>query len=116
MERTLARARSDVSQSESANPRNSRLGAWSVLAVLLLLLMAAVVIGYLGWTISDADVPTSGYVAMALGVVFSLAVGVGLMALIFYSSRKGYDEPAVLIQYPDGDHEEVRNTPTQNGS
>jgi hypothetical protein len=25
---------------------------------------------------------------MALGVLFSLAVGIGLMALIFYSSRK----------------------------
>jgi hypothetical protein len=33
-----------------------------------------------------------------LGVIFSLAVGVGLMVLIFYSSRMGYDEPAVLIQ------------------
>ena len=36
--------------------------------------------------------PTSGYVAMALGVVFSLVVGIGLMALVFYSSRHGYDE------------------------
>jgi hypothetical protein len=33
-----------------------------------------------------------GYVAMILGVVFSLAVGCGLMALMFYSSRHGYDE------------------------
>jgi hypothetical protein len=31
--------------------------------------------------------------AMALGVLFTIAVGVGLMALIFYSSRSGYDEP-----------------------
>ena len=28
---------------------------------------------------------------MALGVVFSLVVGCGLMALVFYSSRSGYD-------------------------
>lgn len=34
---------------------------------------------------------------MALGMVFSLLVGVGLMALVFYSSRAGYDEPAKLI-------------------
>lgn len=115
MERTLAQARSDVSQSGTANPHN-RVARWSVVAVLLLMLMAAGVIGYLGWTISDADVPTSGYVAMALGVIFSLAVGVGLMALVFYSSRKGYDEPAVLIQDPDVDREEVRSTPPENGS
>ncbi len=38
---------------------------------------------------------------MALGVLASLGVGFGLMALIFYSSRKGYDEPPVLI-LPDG--------------
>jgi hypothetical protein len=34
---------------------------------------------------------------MALGVLLSLGVGFGLMALLFYSSRKGYDEPPVLI-------------------
>ena len=37
--------------------------------------------------------PVSLYIPMALGVVFSLVVGIGLMALMFYSSRKGYDEP-----------------------
>jgi hypothetical protein len=30
---------------------------------------------------------------LALDVVFSLVVGIGLMALLFYSSRHGYDEP-----------------------
>jgi hypothetical protein len=33
-----------------------------------------------------------GYMAMILGVVFSLGIGCGLMALMFYSSRHGYDE------------------------
>jgi hypothetical protein len=42
-------------------------------------------------------VPTAGFVALTLGVLFSLVVGVGLMALVFYSSRKGYDEPATLM-------------------
>ena len=31
--------------------------------------------------------------AMILGIVFSLVIGCGLMALMFYSSRHGYDEP-----------------------
>jgi hypothetical protein len=39
-------------------------------------------------------IPTSGTVAMWLGIGFSLVVGIGLMGLVFYSSRKGYDEPA----------------------
>jgi hypothetical protein len=34
-----------------------------------------------------------GYIAMILGIVFSLAIGCGLMALMFDSSRHGYDEP-----------------------
>jgi hypothetical protein len=38
---------------------------------------------------------------MAVGVIFSLAVGFGLMALIFYSSREGYDQPPVLIVSKD---------------
>jgi len=27
-------------------------------------------------------------------VLFSVVIGIGLMALMFYSSRSGYDEPA----------------------
>ena len=74
----------------------SRMGAgnWTILIVLLSLLAATLVVVYFGWIYAkDADVPTSGYVAMATGVVFSLGVGFGLMALVFYSSRRGYDEP-----------------------
>jgi hypothetical protein len=82
------------------------IGSWTVLIVLVLLLAGSFVIVYLGWTLgSGTDVPASGYVAMALGVVVSLGVGFGLMALIFYSSRKGYDEPPVLIS-PGGDENE----------
>jgi hypothetical protein len=86
---------------------SSRMGAgsWTILIVLFSLLAATSVIVYLGWTLaSDADVPASGYVAMVLGVIVSLAVGFGLMSLIFYSSRKGYDEPPVIIS-PQNDFE-----------
>ncbi|HXX09668.1 MAG TPA: hypothetical protein VEJ43_16560 [Pseudolabrys sp.] len=40
------------------------------------------------------EIPLYGYVAIAGGVLFSLLVGGGLMALVFYSSRHGYDEDA----------------------
>ena len=80
--------------------RHGSLTTWSVIAMLTAFLVAAAVVGYLGWTSIDTSVPTSGYVAMALGVIFSLVVGVGLMTLIFYSSRKGYDEPVLLIHEP----------------
>lgn len=45
------------------------------------------------WTHLGGDpVPGYGYVAIAGGVVVSLLVGGGLMTLVFYSSRHGYDD------------------------
>ena len=86
-------------------------GSWIILIVLLLLLVATGAVIYFGWTLANGtDVPTSGYAAMAFGVIISLAVGFGLMALLFYSSRKGYDEPPVLIA-PEDDSAESRNAP-----
>jgi hypothetical protein len=89
---------------------SSRLGvgSWTLLIVLVALLAGTFVVVYVGWSLAKGtDVPPSGYVAMALGVLASLGVGFGLMALIFYSSRKGYDEPPVLI-LPDGDGDKSR--------
>jgi hypothetical protein len=93
--------------STTSAPPRSRIGTSIVLAVLVLLLVAAAVIGYLGWTSTDTSVPISGYIAMAFGVIFSLAVGIGLMALLFYSSRAGYDEPAVLIEEPEDERDDA---------
>lgn len=43
-----------------------------------------------------APPPAEGYTALALGAGFSIMVGFALMALVFYSSRYGYDEPPRL--------------------
>ena len=91
--------------------QDSKLARWLVGAVLCAILVAACVLGYLGWTSTDTSVPASGYVALVLGVVFSLVVGVGLMALVFYSSRKGYDEPVVLIREPESDPDDGHSGP-----
>lgn len=72
------------------------------------MLLAACILGYLGWTGTDTSVPASGYVALVLGVVFSLVVGAGLMAVLFYSSRNGYDEPVVLIPEPESGQDDGR--------
>ena len=101
------------SDTEPSGARQNTVGAWVVVGVLSAFLVAAGIIGYIGWTDTDTDVPASGYIAMALGTIFSLVVGVGLMALVFYSSRKGYDEPAVLIQEPVRHRDEVQANPDQ---
>jgi hypothetical protein len=52
--------------------------------------------------LSGPPMPATGYIAMTLGIVFSLLVGCGLMALLFYSSRHGYDEPHL----PEKNHDQ----------
>ena len=71
------------------------MGGWILIAVLFALLALAGWGSYEGWMRhSDVAMPASGYFAMTLGIVLSVVVGCGLMILVFYSSRKGYDEPA----------------------
>jgi len=65
-----------------------------LLVICLLVMLAAV--GYFAYSamaVEGEPIPTEGYVALALGAGFSLVVGVGLMVLLFLSSRRGYDEP-----------------------
>jgi hypothetical protein len=70
-----------------------RIGSWIVLAALVLLLVLAIAFMLIGWDTADAGTPmtTAGYMAMTFGIVATLALGSGLMALVFYSSRKGHD-------------------------
>ncbi len=52
---------------------------------------------------AEVEIPFYGYMAIAGGVVMSLLVGGGLMALVFYSSRHGYDD----LSRGDGDKSDV---------
>lgn len=61
--------------------------------LLVALLILAVAWAVYAWNSVDVAMSVHGYVAMFLGIFFSLLVGCGLMALVFYSSRRGYDEP-----------------------
>ena len=66
----------------------------AILVVALFALLAVSVwFAAYAWNHLGGDpVPSYGYVALAGGVVVSLLVGGGLMALVFYSSRHGYDD------------------------
>ena len=70
-----------------------RAGSIALIVALLILLGGVGFYAYRGLTVPGEAMPGNGYVALFLGVVFSLIVGCGLMALMFYSSRQGYDEP-----------------------
>jgi len=78
-------------------------GSWILITVLLCILAGTGVFILFGWQLGgDLSLPEWGYVALGIGVVLSLAVGIGLMALLFYSSRKGYDQPPVVI-FPEAE-------------
>jgi hypothetical protein len=67
-----------------------------MLAILVSLLVMAIVFLIVGWDVTDTadagqQMSGTGYVAMAFGILATLGLGTGLMALVFYSSRKGHD-------------------------
>ena len=87
--------------------RTSHLGAIALIVPLVAILAAAGWYSARAWvSIAGPPMPVTGYVAMTLGVVFSVVVGCGLMALLFYSSRHGYDEISYdQSQQRDDDHD-----------
>jgi len=75
-------------------------GSVAVLAVLVALLAGAGWYAYEGLATGGDPMPTEGYIALIAGAGFAVVVGAGLMALLFYSSRRGYDEPPRYRQDP----------------
>jgi hypothetical protein len=67
----------------------------ATVGVLLGLLVAAVLVMLWAWReMGDVEISGHGLTALALGAVVSLIVGAGLMALVFFSHRRGYDDSA----------------------
>jgi hypothetical protein len=70
-----------------------RLSMKVALAILGFALVAAA--GAAGWLYASdpqGDVGVHGYIALGLGVGLTVALGAGLMALVFWSARKGHDD------------------------
>lgn len=63
------------------------------IAVLSVFLVATLLAGiYLWWSFGDVEISLNGLIAMTLGCLVSLALGGGLMFLVFYSNRRGHDD------------------------
>jgi uncharacterized membrane protein len=83
----------------------------SVKAFLILVAALAALAGIVWWNWSvfsevGFGMPASGWIALAIGTIFSLILGVGLMFLIFYSSRRGYDEAAQRVDEDAADKDD----------
>ncbi|TGY87540.1 hypothetical protein E5163_13975 [Marinicauda algicola] len=63
-----------------------------LIAVLTAFLAASVWFAVQSFTQVETTMSGHGWLALALGVILSLALGGGLMALVFFSSRRGYDD------------------------
>lgn len=67
----------------------------ALILAILGLLVATVVWATPAWSVgSDIEMGKHGWIALGLGTFFSLLIGCGLMALMFYSSRSGHDDAA----------------------
>ena len=73
-----------------------------VLVVLLGLLAASSAVALWIWReLGEVAIGTHGLIAIGLGAVLTFLLGAGLMALMFFSARRGYDERA---REPDRTH------------
>jgi len=71
--------------------------------------LAAVV--WWDWTIFGAggfDMPAIGWIALVAGALLTIAVGSGLMFLLFWSSRHGYDEIDHGVERDESGHDLTR--------
>jgi hypothetical protein len=69
------------------------IGQGIILAFLLALLIGTGIFAISAWTATgNVVISEQGWLALGLGTFFSLIIGCGLVALVFYSSRHGYDE------------------------
>ncbi len=72
-----------------------------LLTIVLGGILAVVLFGVLTeWDASAMSL--HGWIALSLGTLLSLALGGGLMALVFHSARKGYDD-RIDLDLPDSD-------------
>jgi hypothetical protein len=85
-------------------------GEWALFGLLGVLLLASIV-GF--WAaLTHGQIPhisVHGWIAMSIGILFSLLIGCGLMWLSFYSARHGFDDradPGRLRTRPNADNQD----------
>jgi len=80
--------------SDNDNDNRARLSGagWLALTILLGFLAASIWYAAHSWSlIGEAHMSAFGWFALVAGSLITVAVGGGLMALVFYSSRHDYD-------------------------
>jgi hypothetical protein len=88
--------------------RGLNTGQIVILGVLAAVLILTGVSAVSVWNASSSvEMGKDGWIALGLGTFFSLVIGCGLMALMFFSSRSGYDDAADPFRHRErGDNRE----------
>jgi hypothetical protein len=86
--------RNSLMTSLRGDARKLGFSAWLGITILAILLMLAIVGVFFESTDSDIRLSATGTIAAIGAAFFMILIGMGLMALMFYSSRRGYDESA----------------------
>lgn len=81
--------------SDAPDPPSARARVLPTALVLAVFLIAALAVAVLAWrALGEVEMGLHGWIALALGALVTLLLGGGLMALLFYSARRGYDDRA----------------------
>lgn len=76
-----------------------------VVIVLVGLLLISAGTAYWAWQeVGAVEIGTHGWIALGLGAALTFLVGAGLMALMFFSARRGYDDRAHEAERTHADH------------
>lgn len=69
--------------------------AVATVLILFLLLAIAIAFAWYVWNqLEGAQISQHGYYALALGASLTFLLGAGLMFLVFFSHRRGFDDEA----------------------
>jgi protein-S-isoprenylcysteine O-methyltransferase Ste14 len=92
-------------RSELGPPTKISNGTWILFAILGVILVSCVIGFWFAFTHGQIPhISVHGWIAMSLGIAFSLVIGCGLMWLSFYSAKHGFDDradPGRLRQHND---------------
>ena len=103
---TVPRVRSCFSSGTTTEAIMKKISAGQI-ALLVALGAMLILTGVWGVSVwessSGVEMGKHGWIALGLGAFFSLLIGCGLMALMFFSSRSGHDDVADPFRRRDGE-------------
>ena len=66
---------------------------WAAVAAAVAAVLGVAAVVVIFWNqLGASEISFAGWLAMIFGIIITLALGIGLMTLMYISNRRGYDE------------------------